>query len=250
LYDISRGSNHEELSIKEQLRIAIDTSSLMPGNSASVLYWEAGILPDLRFGGNCIDQAGVFMDFCPYLTQLLTGSDRDYPHYAVGVDEGFFDPYWGQQHIQKSGGNASSHAQIYTIRPKWMDGYWRVGYRYSPYYLKNGRSKDPTIYVEHFRPFNGDIGDAQLYLASRLNRNNPRFEFRYIGDDGLSDVILNYYFKKGDFDISIRNIEVEGKCGNSELDIRASEIQQLYGITLTELQEYFEVAADLGNLRR
>lgn len=250
MYDLYLGQNYDEVLLEEQLGNAIHVSALMPANSASVLYWEAGKVPDLRYGGNCIDQSGVFMDLCPYPTQLLIGSDRNYPHYAVGVDEGFFDPYWGQQCIGESEGIAYSYAQIYAIRPKWMDGYWRVSYRYSPYYLDNGKQKDPTMNVDHFRPYDGSIEGAQRYVASRLNRENPRFEFRYIGDDGLSDVILNYYYRSGLFEVSIRNVTQEGRCENSELAVRASEIEKLYGITLPELQEYFEVAADLGELRR
>ncbi len=250
MYDSYLGLNYDEVLLEEQLGNAIHVSALMPANSASVLYWEAGKAPDLRYGGNCIDQSGVFMDLCPYPTQLLSGSGLFFPHYAVSVDEGFFDPYWGQQCVGKSEGIAYSYAQIYAIRPKWMEGYWRVSYRYSPYYLDNGKHKDPTMNVDHFRPYDGGIEGAQRYVASRLNRENPRFEFRYIGDEGLSDVILNYYFRKGVFEVSKRNITHEGVCDYSELAIRAYEIEQLYGITLSGLQEYFEVAADLGELRR
>jgi len=250
LYDLYLGQNYEGLSIEDQLANALHASSLIPANNATILYWEAGIEPDLRFGGSCIDQAAVFMQLCPYPTQLLHGSDFKFPHYAVAVDEGFFDPYWGQEYIQKSGGRATSHTKLYTIDPKWMEGYWRVGYNYSTYYLENGKEKHPTIYVDHFRPYDLGITGAQQQVMNRLNRSNRRFEFNYPGDAGLSDVRINYYLHDQSFNVSIRNVHHEGSCDDSELDVRAGEIEQLYGITLPELQEYFEVAADLAGYDR
>lgn len=222
------------------IETAIRIASGMPYNSAATYYEYAGAVPDLRFGGNCIHMVETFMRYNPGSRMtILAATGVMGPHFALEVDEMFYDPTWSQAEITT--GISSTYLDIYEIHASKLEGYWRVSYEYTPYYRRIRGEGGSSIYVEHMRGFEGTITDAKDLVCRQIRQYPHNYHISYCADGGETDLSIYYYPKDRSFRLGMRNIDFQGHAEDpTSIAYRDRELRELYGFSLSDLQDYFE----------
>ena len=231
----------EEEQKRRDIETALRMASGMPYNSAAMYYEYAGREPDLTFGGNCIHMVETFMKYNPWSQMtILAAAGIMGPNFALEVDGMFYDPTWSQAELTREN-ISSTYLDIYEIHASERGGYWRVGYKYTPFYMRERGGQAPTIYTEHMRGFKGTITDAKEMVQSQIRQHPHSYNISYCADGGETDLSICYYLRNRSFRLGMRTINFEGHVEDTEsISYRDGELRELYGFSLRDLQEYFE----------
>lgn len=254
------GFAEQELSPFVELQKQLQRVSRIPYNNAAAAYHAAGISPDLRFGGSCLDKLGEMTANLPSEVEkmdIISSVVGKTTHYAMLVEidgsEYYVDPFLWQSEPLELGGEIG---EVKTLSDNWIirkekpeiDELLRIAL-VDRSKLSNGEGE--RVLITH--KFDNKLDELPKPDTLGVKPELPSFYLQVPGLDG-SKFYKVWFSKKAK---QVADILVSDSTDGSRMKVTTDEqdselrrkvekeIEFVMGVSMAELVTYFSRAVDL-----